>query len=344
MRGTMGYRWSCLLALLALAGCKKEEPLPEHVVQQQARERAQKRRQQELKEKARQGPAGADSYRLWSPEIRRAFYNLLRAREAQIPQAARELAQLGLPAADALRAIALDKEQPPKKHALVSFMLVDLYMFQIEALAKLAREPELPFAQRAAIQALARIGNGRSEGELDKLALELPKMAVPVVGQQDPDLPEMDTPARFLSNARQQAVGHKWAYAEAQLVALDRVLHADTPQKLRIAVVAAKERALEPGLRAILRSPVTRSAVQAGVAFKLVEMTGTNARALRALCGREEHPFVRLNAARALLEGGKPASRAFVAKLAQDAQDPLAPMLRRALEQVEQQKGQQRKP
>lgn len=336
----MRYRWSWVLALLLLAGCKKEQPLPEHVVQQQAKERAQKRRQQELKEKARKGPASADSYRLWSPEIRRAFYNLLRAREAQIPRAARELAQLGLPAADALRAIALEENQSPKKHALVSFMLVDLYMFRIEGLAKLAREQQLPFAQRAALQALARIGNGRSEGELDKLARELPKMAVPAPkGQaQDPDLPELEAPAQFLQQARQQAAGHKWAYSDAQLVTLDRVLHADSPQTLRLAVVAVKESSLEPGLRAILRSPVTRSAVQAGVAFKLVEMAGKSARALRALCGRDEHPFVRLNAARALLEGGKPASRAFVAKLARDEKDPLAPMLRRALEQLERQK------
>jgi hypothetical protein len=336
----MGHRWSCtlVLVLLLLAACKKEEPLPEHVVQQQARERARKQRQKQLKQAAREAPPGArDSYRLWSPAVRQAFYSLLRAREMQIPKAARTLAQLGLPAADALRAIAADKEQPPKKHALVSFMLVDLHMFQIEALAKMAREPELPFAQRAAMQALARIGNGRTEGELDKLAQELPKMAAPAQ-KQDPDLPELEQPVRFLQKVRREVAGHKWAYSEGQLATLDRVLQADSPQKLRIAINALKDSTLEPGLQAILRSPVARSAVQAGVAFKLVEMGGTSPRALRALCGRDEHPFVRLNAARKLLESGKASSRAFVAKLAADDKDPMAPMLRRALEQVKRQK------
>ncbi len=83
-----------------------------------------------------------------------------------------------------------------------------------------------------------------------------------------------------------------------------------------------------------LTSPVTRSSVQAGVAFGLVEAARSNPRALREFCRHEEHPFVRLNAARALLESGKTSDRAFVAKLARDDRDPLAPMLRRALEQA----------
>jgi hypothetical protein len=353
-----------LLLALPTPGCKKE-PVPEHVAQQKQRERKrEQRRKKERKEaeKLKKRDAGADNYRLWSPAVRQAFYTLYRARSHGLPQKAKALAQLGLPAATALRTIAANKHHSPKKQALASFMLVDLNMFRPRELAKMAREHQLPFLQRGAIEGLIRIGNGETEAELDKLQEALPKMPVPKMpvgghrhghghshghdhkrplgapkerGHEHKAAPPVDPKhhpmVAWLRVVRRKAKGKKWAYSAEQLDSLDKLLHADSPQKLRIAVNNIKDGSVEQGLLAILSSPVSRPSVQAGVAFKIVEPQSKNSRRLRQLCEPKEHQLVRMQAARALLQTGNKRDIAFVAKLAESPRDPMAPMLRRMM-------------
>jgi len=360
-------RWTgrLLVLCLLLPGCKGEEKLPEHELQQREkqreRERLRKEREREAKEQLKGRDASVDHYAMWSPEVRQAFYALYRSRSMGIPEKARTLAQYGLEAADALRVIAASRSQSAKKKALVSFMLVDMHMFRVNDLAKLAREHQLIFVQRAAIEALARVGNPQSEAALDVLAKELPKMPVPVVPDDDeghshgyghgpspmakdeppPDIPPDQHPlVRWTRNVRRKLKGQRWAYSTEQLQTLDRVFQADNPQKLRLSINAVKDATkLERGLRAILRSPVTRASVQAGVSFKLVEPYLKDSKALRRLCTPQEHQLVRMQAARALLELGRAADRAFVGKLAEEPRDPLASVFQRMLKQVTARKG-----
>jgi hypothetical protein len=135
----------------------------------------------------------------------------------------------------------------------------------------------------------------------------------------------------WLRMVRRKARGKKWAYSKQQLDILDSVLQADSPQKLRIAINNIKDGSLEHGLMAILRTPVSRPSVQAGVAFKIVEPLAKDRRRLRQLCAPEEHQLVRMQAARMLLQAGDRSDRAFVVKLAQSPGDPMASMLRRMM-------------
>jgi hypothetical protein len=351
-----------LMLLLALAGCKKEEQVPEHIRQQRLKEKRLEQRRQELKRKtekaAKAHDAGVDRYRMWPPAVRQAFYALYRSRSEGVPQKARALAQLGFPAADAMRAIAGGAPHSAKKKALVSFMLVDMNMFRVHELTKMAREYRLPFVQRAAIEALARIGNPDTEAALDQLVKDLPKMPLPKMpeshlghhhgprpgpataikpGQGGQVLnvpPERHPMVRWTKRVRRRLKGKRWSYSAEQLAELDHIFHASSPQELKQAINAVQGTSLEQGLRAILRTPVSRPSVQAGAAYKLVEPHIKDSKALRALCSPEEHQLVRLQAARALLELGRARDRAFVTRLAQQDQDPLAPMLQRMLNQA----------
>jgi len=355
---TMKRAICLLMAALLAGGCKKEQ-VPEHELQQKRREQARERRRNQQKEEGKKleaRDAGVDHYRMWSPAVRNAFYALYRARSIGLPQKAQTLARLGMPAADALRIIATGTLHKAKKKALVSFMLVDLHMFRVPQLAKLAHEHKLPFVQRAAIESLARVGNAQSEAALDGLIKELPKMPLPKMPQQGihghghgheqeeakdtkdepvPAIPPDQHPmVRWVRHVRAQRKGKQWAYSEQQLATLDRILHADSPQKLRIAVMAAQGDVLEQGMRAILGTPVARESTKAGVAFKIVEPRQGKPRRLRQLCGPQEDQMVRLVAVRLLLESGTERDRAFIDKLAADPKDPMAQMLSNMLKNL----------
>jgi len=344
------------LVSLLLGGCKKE-PLPDHVVQQQRRDRKLAKRQKELKQaSAVRTDAGVDSYRLWPKPVQEAFYGLFRARSEGLPKKAQALARFGLPAVEALRTLAAQTIHSPKKVALVSFMLVDLHMFRVSELAKMAREYKLPFVQRAAIESLARVGNPQSEAELDKLVKDLAKMPVPEVPQggahdhdhgSGPLVPDhtvketvIDVPpdrhpmVLWARQVRKAMTGKRWAYSEVQLATLDRILQADSPEKLRIAINAVQDDTLEAGLRAILFTPVAKESIKAGVAFKRVDLRSDKPARLLQLCGpEEEDQMVRMLAIRQMLRSRRPRDRAQIQKLAKNLKDPLAPMITKMLSQ-----------
>lgn len=157
----------------------------------------------------------------------------------------------------------------------------------------------------------------------------------PAQGGQVLDVPPERHPmVRWTKRVRSRLKGKRWSYSAEQLAQLDHIFHAGTPQELKVAINAVQGDSLEQGLRAILRTPVSKPSVQAGAAYKLVEPHIKDSKALRALCSPEEHQLVRLQAARALLERGRARDRAFVTKLAEQTQDPLAPMLQRMLKQA----------
>jgi len=319
----------CLLACswVALSACK-EEQVPEHVLQQRRHERELKQRQQEeVKQRAKTKSAAPQ---LWTVEVRKMMLQVYRARGVKAARSIQALAHLGPSSAAALRHIAGSAAMDRRKQVLASLVLVELQMFHPAQLAELCRAHELPLVQRAAIEALGRLGNPASERLLQELTPLLSRTPPDRAGQTPAGTKRPLRPmAHVLRVAKDRS--RKWWYSDQQLVTLDRILQADTPQKLQVAMAAVTDRALDKGLRALLGSPAVRPPVKAAVAHKYVELAQDNPRVLRAHCARGEPALLRMASAGRLLELGGNKDRAFIQKLSAQEGDPLAPVLTRML-------------
>lgn len=324
----------CALASLS-ARCKQDEQVPEHVLQKRRQEaqaaaaRGELKAAQQSVQEARTEVQQAE--RLWSPGVRRAVEQVYRARGRGSLQALQALTFLGLPAASALEQIAKSRTLHPQTSAYAALMLVELQLFRPAELAKLGRRRELPHAQQAAIEALGRLGNPRAERLLAGLATALqdPHPSRQPAAGAGPALPLFKR-EEVLKRARDRS--RKWWYSDAQLAALDRIVQADDPAKLQLALAAARQLALERGLDTILRSPATRPPIKAAVAEAVVERSRTSPGTLLTYCAPQQPPLLRLAAARQLLLGGRPADRSFLRKLAATPDEPLAPLIGRLLQ------------
>ena len=106
----------------------------------------------------------------WPKPLKRALFRLLEASPKHVPTLCQQVANYGPMGYDALRAVITQTRQPKAKRALASFLLAEGHMFQPEELAKMGREALLPYLQRAAIDALARLKDKHSQLILARLA------------------------------------------------------------------------------------------------------------------------------------------------------------------------------
>ncbi len=320
----------CLIVLVV--GCKDKE-VPEHILQQRAYEQRQRELKQKEEQEAKQAKAKTlrTGPSMWTGDVRKAVVKIYQARGLQATRAIQALVHLGPTSAAALRHIAGSVAMDQRKQVMASLVLVELQMFQPAQLAELGRAHELPFIQQAAVEALGRLGNPQAERLLNELA--------PQLTAQGKQLPPShaghahagtNRPLRPMAQVLQKAKdrSRKWWYSDKQLTALDRLLQADTPNKLQIALSAVTDRTLDKGLRAILAAAAARPPVKAAVAHRIVELDKDKLQVLRRYCGRREPQLLRLAAARRLLELGQ---RAFVEKLSKQMGDPLMPVLERLL-------------
>lgn len=317
-----------ICCLIALAGCKEEEQVPDHILQRRSQERRQRELMQQQKQEAKRRAKVEGKKRagpkMWTAEVRRAALQIYKARGLQAARSIQTLAHLGPSSAAALRHIAGSQAMDQRKQVLASMVLVELQMFQPARLAELCRAHELPFVQQAAIEALGRLGNPVAERLLRELTPELSKQPLPPrKGQAHaPSNRPLRPLAQVLHKAKDRS--RKWWYSDKQLVALDRVLQADTPDKLMVALMAVTDRTLDKGLRAILAAAAARPSVKAGVAHRIVALDKDRPRVLRGYCARREPQLLRLAAASRLLDLGQ---RAYVEKLSRAVGDPLTQVL-----------------
>jgi len=321
-----------LLATIVVAaggGCEKEE-VPEHV-QQQRRQRALRAKGIKAKRPHRPGGLGGHPAahhggkvsdkrrserfddRKWPPAVRRAMLALFDARPPQTPRAAQRLARLGPAAFEALRYVATHPRLARSKRAAVGFLYVAAQIFRPAALAKLGGEPQYPYIQRAAIQALARLRDKRSK----KLLAQLREREAPM--------------AQFIDwAATRPALG---VFSAEQLKLLDRVLHPEDVNRLRVDLLRVKTLELEAPLLEVIRSPVSSRVVQGLVAQRLVTLAAAGARKkLHGYAAGQRYPaIVRVAAAKLLAASKRPGDRALVQKLAADRRDPLAPVAKKLL-------------
>jgi hypothetical protein len=325
------------LSLLAPgAGCKDDddEEVPEHIQQQRRREKRQeeleKKRRAEAK-KTRQQRKKTDETRLWPKAVRLAVLKVYRARRMEVPRAVQALAHLGPPAISALRHLATSQVLDSKKRGLVSLMLVEMQMFRPHKLVELSRRADLPFVQQGAIEALGRLGNPIAEKRLKELAKELERLSSPSL-TSSPHSGERIPPSALKRLLRRAGdASRKWWYSEKQLTTLDQIFYADSAAKLQLTMAGITNHSLKKGLLAIVHSPATRPPIQIAVAHKLIQLVGTRTTALRAYCAKEQHQMLRMLAAQRLLEVGKARDKAFIRRLSEAMDDPMAPAFERLL-------------
>lgn len=328
--------FACFMGLsLLLSGCEKKK-VPEHVIQQQAREVREAERKKKLAQEVKK-PREED---MWPAVVKEAYYRLFLASDLQVTTHAQALAQQGQQAVPALKFfLGKSTMKSKRKRALVSFMLVDLHMFRPVELAALTREWKLPIVQRAAIEGLVRIGSDRSKELLAKIKKEATgggldrhdtKGAEPEGhghehGHGAKEKVELGPLTTFIDQVHTR---DKWGLSDEQLKQLDQLLQVRLESEVAGALKLIGDRSLEPGLLHMLRSPVVLPGTQLAVADKLVELNGKR---VRQLCGPESPMMLRVHAARKMIEGGAPADLAFLKKLAGRAKDPFAPVLSRLL-------------
>ena len=351
-----------LCFIFLLQGCKQEpRKKPDHVIQQEARKKekaqAAKNKKSEVKKAKAKHEAKAkkeDAEELsWPGPVRLAFYNLYTAKIPQWPASARRLALMGLPAVPAMKRLLQNKRQPVKKKALVSFLYVQLHVFRPQALTMLARDEDLPFTRRGAIEALANIGNAQTKKALAAIRHELenaprPKAApkkkahghaghgheghghgtsgaVPREALTRPFGPIID----FID--RSQKVSNPCGYDAKQLAVLYSVFHAESQMKLKVALDWVKDDSVEAGLVSMLRSPVTRPQIHTALIKRMVVLAMAKPKKLRDYCEPGFPQMLRMLSAKKLLDGKKPSDRAYLQKLASNPRDPMSSFLKAIL-------------
>jgi hypothetical protein len=244
-----------------------------------------------------------------------------------VPPAAQALAKFGASATPAFERIAKNKNQPHRKRMLASFMLADINMFRPVDLAELARSFDLPFAQRAAIEALVRIGGPESRELVRGLKEELAKDV-----EASPSGAEVHPLVEFIEKTSDEA--DPWGYGQAQLMLLDQIMQADTPEKLKAAMAALGDGDLKQGLVAIIRTPASAPEVKSAVAHRLVVEAQPDLKVLRDYVKADQPAALRLAAAEQLLKRDGRRARSLIKKLARRPGDPTASALRRLLDRT----------
>lgn len=325
-----------LVATLAISGaCEKKEKVPDHVLQQRraaARERAAKKERAEKRRAAASSassqpsgegggaPAKSGEMNLysekfspekWPEDVRRITAKLFGARFHHVPALARQLAQRGSAAIQALTYLATHPQQPIRKRAMISMMAAEMQMFRPEALAELAGSPKHPFLQRAAIERLARLRHP----SIQKLLAGVRRREKPM--------------ASFIDAAKRRS--EHWPYDKKQLRTLDRILFAPTKAALRKRLSALEDLTLEKGLEAILTTPVASRARQGLVAKRLGMLASHQPKELRRLTEKRYPPLLRVAALEVLVASDRAADHAFATKLSQRPRDPLGRIAKKLL-------------
>ena len=180
----------CFIPIFCLSGCKKKTAdLPEHEIEQLAREKKQAERRKaqvaereaKKKEAAKEENGGKGEGKNkdkfdesnWSNEVAEAYRVLFRSGIAVMPDAARRLAQLGISADKAMRRVISHPRLPVKKRAFTSLMLVQMYLFRPADLIKMLEAKEMPYAQRAAIETLGMLGTKEGKEAMQKMKAAL---------------------------------------------------------------------------------------------------------------------------------------------------------------------------
>ena len=320
---------------LLLSGCEKKK-VPEHVIQQQAREARKVARKKQLAQQVKK----TREEDMWPAGVKEAYFRLFLASDLQVTTHAQALAQQGQQAVPALKFfLGKSTMKSKRKRALVSFMLVDLHMFRPVELAALAREWKLPLVQRAAIEGLVRIGSDRSTELLEQIKKEAvgggldrhePAGAEPKGhghghGHEAGEKVELGPLSAFMDQVHTR---DKWGFSDEQLKQLDQLLQARIGSEVAGVLKVIRDRSLDKGLLQMLRSPVVLPPTQLAVADKLVEL---NSKRVRQLCGPENPMMLRVHAAKKMIMGGSRADLAFLKKLARRSKDPFSPVLSRLL-------------
>lgn len=344
-----------LISLACASGCVEErKKKPDHVVQQEQRKKqrvaAQKKKKAEQARNKKPKEKGEDES--WPGPVRLAFYNLYTAKISQWPSSARALAMFGPDAIPAMKRLIKNPRQPGKKKALVSFLLVQMHMFRPEALTHMARDEEVPFARRGAIEALAIIGNAQTKQVLAAIRQELKNAPRPRPqakkdshghqghghgpgghGQEKPDPRAKTDPFKPIIDFidRAQKSGSSWGYSSKQLAVLDSVFHAKSKMELKVAMDWIKDFSLEDGMVAMMRSPVVRPIVHTELTKRLVQLASSKPKKYRDYCEPGYPQMLRMLAAKKLLDGKNKDDRLYLKKLAANGRDPIAPFLQNIL-------------
>lgn len=348
-----------LCILLTVSGCKQEpKKKPDHVIQQEAREKEKALAAKKAKAAQAKKPKKSPEEKKkdledhgWPGPVRLAFYSLYTAQITQWPAASRRLALLGLPAVPAMKRLLKNKRQPVKKKALLSFLYVQLHMFRPEALTMMARDEDMPFARRGAIEALSAIGNDQTKKSLTAIVSELkaapPPKAPPsktkghaghdhashagrghgASGPEDKEAKKRPFGPIIDFIVRAQKNPTPWGYNASQLAVLDSVFHAESQMKLKVAMDWIKDDAVEDGMLAILRSPVTRPPIHTSVIKRLIELAANKTKKFKDYCEPGFPQMLRMLAAKKLLDQKKTANRKYLEQLARNQRDPIAPFL-----------------
>lgn len=324
-----------LLASLTLVGCKKAE-VPEHVKQQRAEEKVRKKRKELMKEGKVKHWVGAphaheesqhkhgqsapprplpledvdDSK--WPKQVKVTMLQLKKAHGPAVPGLALKLAQQGPAAFEAMRFLIRQRRQPKHKLAMLAMLLTEANMFRPEALAKMGREPLMPYLQRGAIQRLAWLKDGPSQEKLRQVKVAEKPMA------------------EFIDLSNKQRGP---SYDAKQLATLDAVFHGKDSEAIKKTLLTINDFALEEGLFAILHTRGARRVVKGLVAKRLMMLAASgDRRRLREYVAERGHPpLIRVAAAQELLASKAKEDQALLKKLAAEAKDPMAPFLRRLL-------------
>ncbi len=329
----MSFLWVGLLVVSS--GCEKKK-IPDHVIQQQKKETRKVERKKQLAQEVKK-PREED---LWPAVVKEAYYRLFLSSDVQVIANAQALAQQGEQAVPALKFfLGKNSMKSKRKRALVSFMLVELHMFRPAELAKLARDWRQPIVQRAAIEALVRIGSDTSGkflaviekeargGDLDRAA----SAGGGAVGHDHGHghgaeaKVEFGPLSAFIDRVRARDT---WEFNDAQLEQLDQLLKARLESEVSGRLQEMRDGSLDQGLVHLLRSPVVLPATQQAVAEKLVAQ---NSKQVHKLCGPENPIILRVQAARGMIAGGSKSDLAFLKKLSEGKKDPFAQVVGRLL-------------
>lgn len=359
-----------LLVALVMGGCKDKEPTPPHVLQQikrrQQEKLAEEQQKQEIAAKKKEEQGKQDIELSWPVPVRNAFYQLVQADFAQMHRAARAVAMQGLAAVPAMEHLLTMKRQSVKKRTFVSILLTEVQMFRVEPLIAYLASPRRPYLQRSAIQALARTGNPKALKALQTMRKALvdganrPKEPIPA-GEAEDDHKDHAFALSLGGGGDHEGHGHSagpsaaaaegqnpyqplidfidgalaapgaWGYDDGQLLILDRIFHAPTPEELTTAMEWIKDLTLEQGLLAMVQSPATRPPVRGLVTRRLLTLARDQPKHLVAYVHPSMPQPFRAMAVDALVELGEPKYIDFIKKALSSPDDPLVGYLRKKL-------------
>jgi len=345
---------SLMAVIFSLVSCKKEE-IPEHILQQQRldkerqqrRENLDKERQERLqgKEKKKTGlQSSHKDEKEWPEAVQKAAVELFKARGEEVPVVARKLAQQGLEAVSAMWRIISSKYQSKRKRVFVSLLMVERHMFRVGDLKELAREYEMPFVQRAAIESLKRIGNTETERALLELRAEFlqvgreersrqqgPREEKQHSHESHPSKPSPEIPLlAFMEDVMRRQGG--WGYGDKDLSSLDRLFQATSTDDLKVALDWITQKKLEQGLLAIVKAAGVNPKVFGAAVQRLLYVAREDTKKLKNYCGAGYPQFMRMAAVKFLLAKEGRAAHGFLKKLAKDPTDPMSGMIPKLLE------------